>query len=124
LGALLGSAASGGGGPLGALLQGLKKLLSGQGGNTGSVQGDSPYGGGALMGPDTLLSGYEQTPDQSWNSRGLPWEQPFLTSDPGFYTGMGFPQDPSQGSGIGPGMQRIYGGGGHPLDDPFGLGNP
>jgi len=108
LGALLGSALSGGGGPLGALLQGLKKLF-GAGGGQNSVQGDSPFGGGALTGPNTLFSGYEQDPQASWNS-GLPWEQPNLPSDPGFYTGMGFPNDPSNGSGVGPGMAQYYGG--------------
>lgn len=105
LGALAGNAL-GGGNALGALIDGLKKLF-GKGGGPTTVQGDRPFGGGALTGPNTLLSGYEQTPQASWGT-GLPWEQPFLTSDPGFYTGMTYPTDPSGGSGIGPGMQQYY----------------
>ena len=94
---------------VGALIEGLKKLFGHRGGN-GSVQGDEPFSGGALTGPNTLFSGYERTPDRSWNT-GLPYEQPFLTSDPGFYTGMTYPTDPSRGTGVGPGMQQYYGAG-------------
>jgi hypothetical protein len=101
--------ASSAGGDLGALINGLKRLF-GRGGPS-TVQGNQPNAGGSLMGPNTTGVGYDQPPQVSWSS-GLPWEQPFLPSDPGYFTGFsGTPRDPSGGSGVGPGMQAYYNGG-------------
>lgn len=103
LGALAGNAL-GGGNMLGALIDGLKKLF-GHGGRD-TVQGDSPFGGGALTGP----SAYDPWDFMGWDpSVSDAQGNPFLPSDPGFYTGMEYPTDPSGGSGIGPGMQGYYG---------------
>jgi hypothetical protein len=110
IGAALGGLGSGGGGPLGALIQGLKKLFGGGGGVSPTVQGDQPYGGGALMGGGQGAPGFE-----GWDVNG----PPMLPSDPGFWTNWnGMPNDPSGGTGVGPGMQGYYGAtGDHGPDD-------
>jgi hypothetical protein len=119
LGALLGSAASGAGGPFSAIIDALKKLFSH--GGSGTVQGDKPYPGGATMNP---TQGFPNESFQGWDPNvSDPFGNPYLPSDPGVYYGSGggaMPTDPSGGTGVGPGMQPFYGygGGGHPLDDP------
>jgi hypothetical protein len=115
--AMLKGGAASAGGDLGKLIEGLKRLFGH--GAPSTVQGDKPYAGGALMGPNTTGSGLPSA-GPSW-ATGLPWEQPFLTSDPGYFTGFtGTPSDPSGGSGVGPGMQRYYnsytGGSSEPVD--------
>lgn len=107
-GALAGNALSGGN-ALGALIAGLKKLF-GHGGRD-TVQGDQPYGGGALTGP-----GFDPNGFMGWDaSVSDPQGNPYLPSDPGFYVGGGMPMDPSGGSGVGPGMQAFRGGGGETM---------
>lgn len=104
IGAGLGALA-GNGNALGALIEGLKKLFGHGGRNT--VQGDSPYGGGALTGP-----GFDPNGFTGWDpSVSDPSGNPYLLSDPGFYTGMSV-NDPSGGTGIGPGMQAFRQSGG------------
>ena len=107
--------------PFDAIIKGLKKLF-GQGGGQ-SFQGDKPQPGGAMMGPNTTGSGYSDQPQSSWQT-GLPWEQPYLPSDPGFYTDINFPSDPSGGTGVGPGMADYYGGGGQATDPMYPYGRP
>jgi len=107
LGALAGNALSGGGGELGKVLAGLKKLL-GLGGGPNTVQGDRPFGGGAEINP---TQGFDPNGFTGWDqSVSDPFGNPYLPSDPGFYTGTTYPTDPSGGTGIGPGMQQYYGG--------------
>ena len=133
LGALLGNALSGGGGEIGALIKGLKKLLHIGDNGRDTVQGDKPYGGGALMNP---TQGFPNLDFLGWpGDRNLetvksltpnvttsenfalpdsndPFGNPLLPSSDPFspYGPLGYPTDPSGGSGIGPGMQRYYGG--------------
>ena len=139
LGALAGNALSGGGGELGKLIASLAKLLRGKGGRD-TVQGDQPFPGGALMGPPafdpTRFMGWPSDrnlgpvkpltpnvttsetfalPDSNnpfGNPSNDPFGNPFLPSSDPFspYGPMSYPSDPSGGSGIGPGMQRYYGG--------------
>ena len=98
---------------LGALIDGIKKLLAHRG---QSIQGNKPYGGGALMGPgaDRSFAGWDPSVSD-------PFGNPYLTSDPGSWYGpdggAGMVNDPSGGSGVGPGMQDYYAsqsGGGEP----------
>lgn len=137
----LGSGGSGGGGALGALISGIKKLLASK---PTTVQGNKPYPGGALTGggqPALYLfpgmAGNEGIDPNRWpgggpsvttnESYGFPND---ILNDPYFLNSLsnGMPNDPSGGSGIGPGMQDFYdwlkqqgGGGGMgdqgPLDD-------
>lgn len=72
---------------LGAAIDGLKKLF---GHRDQGVQGNRPYGGGAQTGPGM--------------SQNLPNDALMF---PFGYDWTG-PQDPSQGTGVGPGMQRYY----------------
>lgn len=111
LGAGLGGAALNSLGPngnaLGALIDGIKKLF-GHGQSRG-VQGNKPYGGGALMGGGQEYPGFLGW-DQNYSD---PLGNPYLISDPGFWANWnGMPNDPSGGTGVGPGMQDYYGNGG------------
>lgn len=91
--------------PLKKLIDGLKKLFS----HGPSVQGNKPFSGGAATGggqgyPD--FTGWDQSVSD-------PFGNPLLPSDPGFWTNWdGNPNDPSGGTGVGPGMQDYYSGGG------------
>lgn len=103
--------------PFDAILKGLKKLFGGGGRDT--VQGNQPQPGGAAMNP---TQGYPDMSFTGWDSSvSDPYGNPYLPSDPGFYTGMNFPNDPSGGTGVGPGMQEFYGGGGQ-MTDPWNPG--
>ena len=118
VGALLGGLGNGGGGPLKALIDGLKHLFS-NGGQQG-VQGDKPYGGGT-----GLPIGNPSIPSfLGWdNGTGSPTREPVPgvetnwnwsfdpNTDPNWYNpGFSGPADPSGGSGVGPGMQQYYNG--------------
>lgn len=112
----------GGGNALGALVDGLKKLF-GHGQSQG-VQGDKPYGGGALTGglPPQWTTGFEGWDPGVSDPSGRPLRPSVETSwnwgfdpntDPNWYNpGFSGPSDPSGGSGVGPGMQNYYGSGG------------
>ena len=101
LGALAGNGASGN---LSSLIDGLKRLFMRQRG----IQGDRPYGGGALTGGGQGAPGFGGWDPGVSDQYG----QPYLPSDPGVYYGQGgggaSPSDPSGGSGVGPGMQGYY----------------
>jgi len=113
LGAGLGGAALNGLGPggnaLGALIDGLKKLLN-RGRPGGTVQGNKPNAGGTGLPIGNAYDPSKYFP--GWDPRvSDPYGNPYLPSDPGVYYGHGggaSPSDPSGGTGIGPGMQDYY----------------
>jgi hypothetical protein len=132
-GAALGALGNGGGGPLKAALDGLKKLF---GGNkvTTTVQGNKPYGGGtglpignpyipSFFGWDNGASANpspsgldpQVTTSETYSYPNDIFNDPYVLNS--LFNGM--PNDPSGGSGIGPGMQKFYGGasGDHGPDD-------
>lgn len=127
LGAAGGGAANAlGGNALGKLIEGLRKLLANRGRNT--VQGNQPFSGGALTGP----AAFDPSQFMGWGDpQQGPGLTPHVTTDysfpdfPGLPSGdvgngmsLGLPGDPSQGTGLGPGMQGYYGGSGGGLPDP------
>lgn len=105
LAGLLGKNGAGGSMDLGKIFGWIKSKF----GHGQSVQGNQPYGGGALgSGNPGTFGGFE-----GWDpSVSDPHGNPFLTSDPGSWydaSGSGaYPTDPSGGSGVGPGMQDYY----------------
>lgn len=138
LAGLLGPGGGGGSMDFGKILAGLKKLFSH---NEKGVQGDKPYEGGALTGPTGpdpfKFLGFDPGPAPDPEPQGrvetnetfaFPndvFNDPYLLNS--FSNGM--PNDPSGGTGIGPGMQDYYGSGGgstpgNDVNDGFYRGRP
>lgn len=123
LAALLGKNGGNGGSlPLKAILDQIKKLFQHNG---PTVQGNKPGTGGALTGPGAFdpnsFMGWDTTQSQPspnvTTSESFSWPNDVL-NDPSFLNSQwnGNPSDPSNGTGIGPGMQdfRQSGGGSDP----------
>jgi hypothetical protein len=107
-----------------ALIDGVKKLIAARHART--IQGNKPYPGGALTGggqpsqyPFPGMAGNEGMDPNRWPGGGgsvttdeiFSWPNDVF-NDPTFLNSQsnGMPNDPSGGSGIGPGMQGFRGG--------------
>jgi hypothetical protein len=126
LAGLLSALAMGGpgaGGNLGKLIQDLIKLF--QHGGRDTVQGNKPFGGGALTGPQNpadVMHFLGFAPNEGATPNGPIGNVETNTSfaypndifnDPTFLNSLPIgPTDPSNGTGIGPGMAAFYGSGG------------
>jgi len=116
---------------LGALIDGIKKLLATK---TRPIQGNKPYPGGALTGggqpamyPFPGMAGNEGLDPNRWpgGNPNVSTEETFawpndVLNDPMFLNSQsnGMPNDPSGGSGVGPGMQGFRNGLWPALADP------
>lgn len=113
LASLLGKAASGGGGDLAKIINGIKKLF---GHGSPAVQGDQPLAGGGLPSGNPGMNGFTGFDDGGGNtgtpgvttSETFSWPTDIL-NDPTFLNSLfNGPTDPSGGTGVGPGMQAYY----------------
>lgn len=111
IGAGAGALGANSGNNLGKILEMLKNAFS----SSPSLQRNKPNPGGALTGGGQTPPGFNGWADPSGGSPSP------LISDPGVWYGEGGggaqPTDPSGGTGVGPGMQGYYDGGGSPGGD-------